>query len=114
DWRKPTTDISALIDGIIQCIPAPKTEEGSTQMLITSLEYSSYIGRVAIGRVHRGTLKSGHPVALVKRDGVTVVKSRIKDLFIFEGFEKQKVESVNAGEICAIVGLEGFELGDTV
>lgn len=114
DWRKPTTDISALIDGIIQYIPAPKTEEGSTQMLITSLEYSSYIGRVAIGRVHRGTLKSGQPVALVKRDGVTVVKSRIKDLFIFEGFEKQKVESVNAGEICAIVGLEGFEIGDTV
>ncbi|MFO7259164.1 MAG: translational GTPase TypA, partial [Bacteroidota bacterium] len=114
DWKKPTTDINVLIDGIIEHIPAPKTEEGTTQMLITSLEYSSYIGRVAIGRVHRGTLRSGQPVSLVKRDGVTVVKSRVKDLFIFEGFEKQKVESVGAGEICAVVGLEGFEIGDTV
>ena len=114
DWRKPTSDISVLIDGIIQHIPAPKIEEGTTQMLITSLEYSSYIGRVAIGRVHRGTIKSGQPVALVKRDGVTVVKSRVKDLFVFEGFEKQKVDAVSAGEICAIVGLEGFEIGDTV
>lgn len=114
DWKKPTTDINVLIDGIIQHIPPPQTEEGTPQMLITSLEYSSYIGRVAIGRVHRGTLTSGQPVALVKRDGTTVVKARIKDLFVFEGFEKQKVDSVSAGEICAIVGLEGFEIGDTV
>jgi GTP-binding protein len=83
-------------------------------MLITSLEYSSYIGRVAIGRMHRGELKAGQSVALVKRDGKTIVKAKIKDLYVFEGFEKQKVESVSSGEICAIVGLEGFEIGDTV
>lgn len=114
DWKNPATDITALLDGIIQYIPAPKVEQGTPQMLITSLEYSSYIGRVAIGRMHRGNLKSGQPVALVKRDGKTIVKSRIKDLYVFEGFEKQKVETVDSGEICAIVGLEGFEIGDTV
>ncbi|HEY4654702.1 MAG TPA: translational GTPase TypA [Cyclobacteriaceae bacterium] len=114
DWRQPTTDITALIDGIVEHIPAPRVEEGTPQMLITSLEYSSYIGRVAIGRIHRGTLRSGQPVAMVKRDGKTIVKSKIKDLYVFEGFEKQKMDSVDAGEICAIVGLEGFEIGDTV
>jgi GTP-binding protein len=114
DWRKPTTDITALIEGIIKYIPAPTVEEGTPQMLITSLEYSSYIGRVAIGRMHRGEIKSGQPIALVKRDGKTVSKARIKDLYIFEGFEKQKVDSVTSGEICAVVGLEGFEIGDTV
>lgn len=114
DWRKPTTDIIPLLEGIIDHIPAPKTEEGSTQLLITSLEYSSYIGRVAIGRMHRGTIKSGQPIALVKRDTRAIVKSRVKDLYVFEGFEKQKVEEVKSGEICAIVGLEGFEIGDTV
>src|SRR5690606_6941907 len=100
--------------GIIQHIPAPKVETGTTQMLITSLEYSSYIGRVAIGRVHRGTIRAGQPVALVKRGTHTVIKSRLKDLYTFEGFEKQKVEEVKAGEICALVGLDGFEIGDTV
>ena len=114
DWKQPTTDITALLDGIIQYIPAPKTEEGTLQMLITSLEYSSYIGRVAIGRVHRGEIKAGQPVALIKRDTGVIVKSRIKELYVFEGFEKQKVESVKAGEICAIVGVEGFEIGDTI
>lgn len=114
DWRQPTEDITPLLEGIIQHIPAPRFEEGTVQTLITSLEYSSYIGRVAIGRVHRGTLRSGQPVALVKRDSKAVVKTRIKDLYVFEGFEKQKVEEVKAGEICAIVGLEGFEIGDTV
>jgi GTP-binding protein len=114
DWRKPTTDIIPLLEGIIEYIPAPAIEQGSTQMLITSLEYSSYIGRVAIGRMHRGSVKSGQPIALVKRDTKALVKSRIKDLYIFEGFEKQKVEEVKSGEICAIVGLEGFEIGDTV
>lgn len=114
DWKKPTTDITSLIEGIINYIPAPKVEEGTTQSLITSLEYSSYIGRVAIGRMHRGVLKSGQPVALVKRDSKAVVKTRIKDLYVFEGFEKQKVEEVKSGEICAMVGLEGFEIGDTV
>ncbi len=114
DWRNPTTDIVPLLEGIIEYIPAPVVEQGSTQMLITSLEYSSYIGRVAIGRMHRGTVKSGQPIALVKRDTKAIVKSRIKDLYIFEGFEKQKVEEVKSGEICALVGLEGFEIGDTV
>jgi len=113
DWKTPTTDITALIEGIIQHIPAPKIDQGTTQMLITSLEYSSYIGRVAIGRVQRGSVKPGQPVALVKRDG-TIVKSRIKEVFVFEGFEKKKVDEVKAGEICALVGLEGFEIGDTV
>src|SRR5690606_8447957 len=114
DWKKPSEDITPLLDGIIQYIPAPKVETGSPQMLITSLEYSSYIGRVAIGRMHRGALKAGQPVALVKRDGKTVVKTRIKELYVFEGFEKQKVETVESGEIGAIVGLEGFEIGDTI
>jgi GTP-binding protein len=114
DWRKPTTDITPLLEGIINYIPSPKVEEGSVQSLITSLEYSSYIGRVAIGRMHRGTLRSGQPVALVKRDSKAVVKTRIKDLYVFEGFEKQKVDEVKSGEICAMVGLEGFEIGDTV
>jgi GTP-binding protein len=114
DWRKPTSDITPLLEGIIKYIPAPKVEEGTTQSLITSLEYSSYIGRVAIGRMHRGTLRSGQPVALVKRDSKAVVKTRIKDLYVFEGFDKQKVEEVKSGEICAMVGLEGFEIGDTV
>ncbi|MCE2936778.1 MAG: translational GTPase TypA [Cyclobacteriaceae bacterium] len=113
DWKNPTTDITALIEGIIQHIPAPKIDQGTTQMLITSLEYSSYIGRVAIGRVQRGSVKPGQPVALVKRDGA-IVKSRIKEVFVFEGFEKKKVDEVKAGEICALVGLEGFEIGDTV
>lgn len=113
DWKTPTTDITALIEGIIQHIPAPKIDQGTTQMLITSLEYSSYIGRVAIGRVQRGSVKPGQPVALVKRDGA-IVKSRIKEVFVFEGFEKKKVDEVKAGEICALVGLEGFEIGDTV
>ncbi|HEY3402256.1 MAG TPA: translational GTPase TypA [Ohtaekwangia sp.] len=114
DWKQPTDSITPLLDGIIQYIPAPKIAEGSTQMLITSLEYSSYIGRVAIGRVHRGSIKTGQPIALVKRDTKAIVKSRIKDLYVFEGFEKQKVDEVKAGEICALVGLEGFEIGDTV
>ena len=114
DWRKPTTDIIPLLEGIVEHIPAPAVEVGSTQLLITSLEYSSYIGRVAIGRVHRGTIRSGQQIALVKRDSKAVVKSRVKDLYVFEGFEKLKVEEVKAGEICAIVGLEEFEIGDTV
>jgi GTP-binding protein len=114
DWKQPTTDIVPLLEGIIEFIPAPVVEQGSTQMLITSLEYSSYIGRVAIGRMHRGSIKSGQSIALVKRDTKAIVKSRVKDLYIFEGFEKLKVENVKSGEICAIVGLEGFEIGDTV
>jgi len=114
DWKQPAEDITALLDGIIEYIPAPEVAEGKSQMLITSLEYSSYIGRVAIGRVHRGELKPGQQVALVKRDKTGITKTRIKELYIFEGFDKKKVEIVKAGEIAAIVGLEGFEIGDTV
>jgi len=114
DWKTPTTDITTLIEGVIEHIPSPRIDEGTTQLLITSLEYSSYIGRVAIGRVQRGSVKAGQPIALVKRDGSGVVKSRIKEVYVFEGFEKKKMEEVKAGEICALVGIEGFEIGDTV
>ncbi len=113
DWKVPTTDITTLIEGVIEHIPVPKVDVGLTQMMITSLEYSSYIGRVAIGRVQRGTVKAGQFIVLVKRDG-KIVKTRIKEVYIFEGFDKKKVEEVRAGEICALVGLEGFEIGDTV
>jgi GTP-binding protein len=113
DWKTPTTDITALIEGVIEHIPQPKIDEGLTQIMITSLEYSAYIGRVAIGRVQRGSVKAGQQVALVKRDG-KVVKTKVKEVYVFEGFAKEKVEQVFAGEICALVGLEGFEIGDTV
>ena len=113
DWKKPTTDITSLIEGVIEFIPEPKIDHGATQMMITSLEYSSYIGRVAIGRVQRGTVKAGQPIALVKRDG-KISKTKIKEVYVFEGFDKKKVDEVKAGEICALVGLEGFEIGDTV
>lgn len=114
DWKHQTEDITPLLDAIIENIPEPEAAEGTPQMMITSLEYSSYIGRIAIGKLTRGTLKSGMAVTLCKRDGVTQVKSRIKDLMLFEGLEKQKVDEVKAGEICAIVGIEGFEIGDTI
>lgn len=114
DWRKPSTDITPLLDAIIENIPAPQAAEGTPQMLITSLEYSSYIGRIAVGKLTRGTLKAGQAVTLCKRDGVTFEKTRIKDLMLFEGLEKQKTDEVKAGEICAIVGIEGFEIGDTI
>lgn len=113
DWKTPTTDISALIEGVIEHIPAPKVDVGTTQMLITSLEYSSFIGRIAIGRVQRGEVKAGQQIALVKRDG-KITKTKIKEVYVFEGFGKEKAEVVGAGEICALVGLEGFEIGDTV
>jgi GTP-binding protein len=113
DWKTPTTDITSLLEGVIEFIPEPKIDQGQTQMMITSLEYSSYIGRVAIGRVQRGTVKAGQTVALVKRDG-KISKTKIKEVYVFEGFDKKKVDEVRAGEICALVGLEGFEIGDTV
>ena len=113
DWKTPATDITALIEGVIKHIPEPRVDNGTTQMMITSLEYSAYIGRVAIGRVQRGSVIPGQQVALVKRDG-SIAKTRIKEVYTFEGFDKKKVEQVNAGEICALVGLEGFEIGDTV
>ncbi len=114
DWRNPSSDITPLLDAIIENIPAPQAAEGTPQMLVTSLEYSSYIGRIAVGKLTRGTLKAGQAVTLCKRDGVTFEKTRIKDLMLFEGLEKQKAEEVKAGEICAVVGIEGFEIGDTI
>lgn len=113
DWRKPSTDITALLDAIVKHIPPPQTAEGSLQMQITSLDYSNYLGRIAVGRLFRGTLRKNAPVALIKRDG-SVARNRIKELFVFEGFEKRKVEEVQAGEICAVLGLENFEIGDTI
>lgn len=114
DWKNPTTDITCLLDAIIENIPEPESAEGTPQMLITSLEYSAYVGRIAVGKLTRGSLKTGMPITLCKRDGVTLEKTRIKDLMLFEGLEKKKVEEVKAGEICAIVGIEGFEIGDTI
>ncbi len=114
DWRKPATDITPLLDAIVANIPAPLAMQGTPQMLITSLEYSAYIGRIAVGKLTRGKLKTGQAVTLCKRDGVTLEKSRIKELMVFEGLEKQKVDEVEAGEICALVGIEGFEIGDTI
>ena len=113
DWHKRTDSIAPLLDMVVKYIPAPQIEEGSLQMLITSLDYSSFTGRIAIGRLHRGTLKSGMNISLVKRDG-TIVKSKIKELHLFDGLGRKKVEEVQAGDICAIAGLEGFEIGDTI
>ncbi len=113
DWKKPTEDITAVLDAIIEYIPAPKQLEGDPQMLITSLDYSSYVGRIAVGRVHRGTLREGMEIALCKKDG-SVSKQRIKELHTFEGMGRKKVGEVSSGDICAIVGLENFEIGDTV
>ena len=113
DWQTPTDNILPLLDAILEHIPPPRVEEGTPQLLITSLDYSNFIGRIAIGRLHRGTLKDGQMVALCKRDG-SMVKSRIRGLYLFEGFEKVKVDQVKAGDICALTGLEGFEIGDTV
>ncbi|NRB61261.1 MAG: translational GTPase TypA [Winogradskyella sp.] len=113
DWQNPTENIEPLLDMVIEHIPEPKIEEGSTQMLITSLDFSSFTGRIAIGRLTRGTLKANQPISLVKRDG-SIVKSKIKELHTFEGLGRKKVDEVQAGDICALVGLEGFEIGDTV
>ncbi|MDR2027326.1 MAG: translational GTPase TypA [Prevotellaceae bacterium] len=114
DWKTSSKDITPLLDLIIKEIPAPKFIDDTPQLLITSLEYSNYTGRIAIGRVARGTLKNGMNISLVKRDGVTIVRSRIKELMTFEGMEKKKADKVDCGDICAIVGIEGFEIGDTV
>ena len=113
DHTKPTNSIEPLLEMVLTDIPQFKPESGSTQMLITSLDYSSFTGRIAIGRLQRGSLKEGQPVSLVKRDG-TISKSRIKELFTFEGLGRQKVKEVLAGDICAIVGIEKFEIGDTL
>ena len=113
DWKNPTDNITYLLDTIIDTIPAPKQIEGDPQMLITSLDFSNYVGRIAIGRVHRGTLREGMDVALCKKDG-SVIKQRIKELHTFEGMGRKKVSEVSSGDICAIVGLDDFEIGDTI
>jgi len=113
DWKKPTTSIEPLLEMVLDHIPTFKPEQGNTQMLITSLDYSSFTGRIAIGRLQRGTLKEGQQIVLVKRDG-SKVKSKIKELYTFEGLGRIKVNEVVTGDICALVGLEGFDIGDTV
>ncbi|MFJ1377602.1 translational GTPase TypA [Capnocytophaga canimorsus] len=113
DWKNQTDSIDPLLDMVIKHIPSPKVEEGTTQMLITSLDYSSFTGRIAIGRLQRGVLKSGMNVSLVKRDG-TITKSKIKELHTFDGLGRKKIDEVQAGDICAIAGLEGFDIGDTI
>ena len=113
DWKQPTDNILPLLDAIVEHIPAPKQEEGSLQMLITSLDYSSYTGRIAVGRVNRGTLNEGMTCTLSHRDG-SKEKVKIKELHVFEGMGRKRVQTVEAGDICAIVGLEKFEIGDTV
>lgn len=113
DWRNPTTDIIPLLDTIIEEIPAPKYQEGTPQMLISSLEYSPYVGRIAIGKVTRGVLKAGMQVSLCKRYDV-IEKQKVKELMVYEALDKKRVESVECGDICAVVGIEGFEIGDTI
>jgi len=113
-WNEPTDSIAPLLDAIIDEIPAPESVEGTPQMLITSLEYSPYVGRIAVGKITRGELRAGQNVTLAKRDGETKIKTKIKELMVFDGLGKAKVEKVECGEICAIVGIEGFEIGDTI
>ncbi len=113
DWHNPTTDLTALMDAIIEYIPAPEQLEGTPQMLITSLDYSPYVGRIAVGRVHRGTLRENQDVTLAKRDG-SFQKTRIKELHTFSGLGRQKVQEVSSGDICALIGIDGFEIGDTI
>ena len=113
-WNEPTDSIAPLLDAIIDEIPAPEVVEGTPQMLITSLEYSPYVGRIAVGKITRGELRAGQNVTLAKRDGETKIKTKIKELMVFDGLGKSKVERVGCGEICALVGIEGFEIGDTI
>jgi GTP-binding protein len=113
DWKQPTDNILPLLDAIVEHIPAPKQEEGTLQMLITSLDYSSYTGRIAVGRVNRGTLNEGMTCTLSHRDG-SKEKVKIKELHVFEGMGRKRVPTVEAGDICAIVGLDKFEIGDTI
>ena len=113
DWRNPTQDITALLDAILEVIPAPEEKEGTPQMLISSLEYSPYVGRIAVGRITRGTLKTGMNISLCKRYDI-VEKQKIKQLMVFDGLGKKNVDEVHCGDICAVVGIEGFEIGDTI
>jgi GTP-binding protein len=113
DWKNPTDNIDYLLDKIVEVIPAPKMLEGTPQLLITSLDYSSYTGRIAVGRIHRGTLTENMNVTIAHRNG-DVEKTRIKEIHVFEGMGQKKVQEVHSGDICAIVGLERFEIGDTI
>ena len=113
DWKQPTTSIAPLLDRILEYFPPKVIEEGNTQMLITSLDFSTFVGRIAIGRLHRGTLKEGQNIILGKRDG-SQEKHKIKEMFVFEGIEKIKATEIQAGDICAITGIEGFEIGDVI
>ena len=113
DWKKPTTDLTDLMDAIIEYIPAPEDNPGTPQMLVTSLDYNAYVGRIAIGRVHRGEFKDGQAVTLAKKDG-TMVKTKIKELHTFSGMGHVKTDVVKNGDICAMIGIDGFEIGDTV
>ena len=113
DWKTPKEDILDLLDTIVEEIPDPEVLEGTPQMLITSLDFSKYLGRIAVGRVHRGELREGQDITLAKRDG-TFVKQRIKEVHVFEGLGRTKVPSVKSGDICAIVGIDGFEIGETI
>ncbi|MEG1622027.1 MAG: translational GTPase TypA [Alistipes sp.] len=113
-WNEPTDSITPLLDAIIDEVPSPTIVDGTPQMLITSLEYSAYTGRIAVGKVTRGSLRSGQNITLAKRDGVTLQKTKIKELTVFEGLGKKKVEEVPCGEICAIAGVDGFDIGDTI
>ena len=113
DWRKPGTDITPLLDVILEEIPAPQVVEGTTQMLISSLEYSPYVGRIAVGKVTRGSIKSGQQITLCKRYD-EMQKQKVKQLMVFEGLGKKEVQEVSCGDICAVVGIDGFEIGDTI
>ncbi|WP_075565994.1 translational GTPase TypA [Ihuprevotella massiliensis] len=113
DWQKPTENIDYLLDTILEYIPAPERLEGTPQLLITSLDYSNYTGRIAIGRVHRGTITEGMNITIAHRDG-TMEKTKIKELQTFEGMGRQKATAVSSGDICAVIGLETFEIGDTI
>jgi GTP-binding protein len=113
DWKKPTDTIYPILDAIIEHIPEPQAIEGASQMLITSLDYSKYVGRIAVGRVHRGELKEGQDIILCKRDG-SQIKSKIKEVDAFEGLGRTKVDAVRSGDICALVGIDNFEIGETV
>ena len=113
DWKQPTKDITALMDAIIEYIPEPEVLEGTPQMLITSLDYNPYVGRIAVGRVHRGVLKDGMQVTLAKKDG-TKIRTKIKELHTFQGMGHVKTDEVSSGDICALIGIDGFEIGDTI
>ncbi|HRI27657.1 MAG TPA: translational GTPase TypA [Chitinophagales bacterium] len=113
DWKTTSTDVTHLLDVILEAIPAPPFIEGTVQMQVTNIDYSAYIGRIAVGRVARGTITENTPVSLVKRDG-SIVKSRIKEVYAFEGLGKVKTDKVVCGDLCAITGVEGFEIGDTI